>query len=395
MLKILFWASVSTIIYVYIGYPMAIALFAQLKSLGAPEEDSAPDEWPALTVLIPAYNEERWIRRKIENTLALDYPRDRMQILVASDGSTDETVEIAGQFSSQGIEVIHYPERGGKTPTLNRAVREALGDILLFTDANALLEPDALRWLIPHFKDPEVGCVGGKRVCLLTDGLSMEGEGLYWRYESWIKYSESRFHSCLGADGQIYAVRRTLFPYVSAVSDDFSIPMKILVSTGAKTVFEPRAIARIPAAATLRQEWERKIRSKAALLCVLSPLKRGLIPWTNRIWWQFWSHHIFRLFVPFAMLAAFLSSVFLWKDGAIYRLLFFLQGLFYVAALSGFLLQRRGIRMKPFYQSFYFCLANLAVLLAWPRWALGKHQYTWEKTERAVPPVPSAEDEAT
>ena len=395
MLKIVFWASVSMVIYVYIGYPMIINFLGRRKSFRAHVQDPLFNQWPSLTVLIVAYNEERWIQRKIENTLALDYPRDRMQILVASDGSTDETVEIAKQFAQRGVEVLNYPRREGKRPTLSRAVREARGDILLLTDANALLEPDALRWLIPHFKDPQVGCVGGNRVFVLTDGSSAEGEGLYWRYEAWIKHSESRFHSCLGVYAQIYTVRRPLFPDVPTVSDDFSIPMKILISTGAKTVFEPRAKARIPAAATLRQGWERKIRSRVGLLYDLSHLKRGLIPWTNRIWWQFWSHHVFRLFVPFAMLTAFLSSMFLWKEGTFYRCLFYLQGLFYFAALLGFLLQRRGIRVKPFYQTFYFCLANLAVLLAWPRWALGKHQYTWEKTERVVPPVPSAGGEAT
>ena len=390
MSKILFWASVSMIIYVYIGYPMIISFLAQRKPLRALNWDVDSDYWPSLTVLIVAYNEERWIQRKIENTLALDYPPDRMQILVASDGSTDATVEIAKQFASQGVEVIHYPKREGKRPTLSRAVRETAGDVLVFTDANALLEPDALRWLIPHFKDPEVGCVGGNRLCVVTDSSSAEGEGLYWRYESWIRDSESRFYSCQGAYAQLYALRRPQFPDVPTISDDFSIPMKILLSTGARTVFEPRARARIPAAATLRQGWERKIRSRVGLLYDLPHLKTALIPWASRIWWQFWSHHVFRPFVPFVMLAAFLSSAFLWEDGATYRLLFFVQGVFYFAALLGFLLQRRGIRAKPFYQCFYFCLANLAVLLAWPRWARGKHQYTWEKTERALPPVPSA-----
>jgi poly-beta-1,6-N-acetyl-D-glucosamine synthase len=390
MMKILFWASVSMILYAYIGYPMIIHFLAERKPLRAPEREIGARAWPSLTVLIVAYNEERWIQRKIENTLALEYPRDRMQILVASDGSTDATVELAKQFAAQGVEVLHYPKREGKRPTLCRAVREATGDVLVFTDANALLDPDALRWLIPHFDDPEVGCVGGNRVCVVTDSSAAEGEGLYWRYESWIRDSESRFYSCLGAFAQIYALRRPLFSDVPTVSDDFSIPMKILVSTGAKTVFDGRARARIPPAATLRQRWERKIRSRVGLLYDIPHLKRGLVPWNSKIWWQFWSHHIFRLLVPFAMLAALLSSVFLWEDGTTYRLLFLMEGAFYLAALVGFLLQRREIRTKPFYQCFYFFLANLAVLLAWPRWALGKHQYTWEKTERALPTVPSA-----
>src|SRR6266481_4611390 len=368
------WISVALIIYVYIGYPLMIAWMARIWPLPTTHPEIQSDsDLPMVTVIIPAHNEEQWIERKIENTLALDYPHGRMHILVASDGSADKTVEIAKQFASRGVDVIHYPERAGKVATMNRTVPSAEGEIIFFTDANALLEADALRLLIQHFSDPQVGCAGGNRVCLATNTLSTEGESLYWRYEAWIRHSESCFHSALGAYGQLFAVRRQLFPFMSVVSDDFPIPMKILVSTGARTVFEPQAMARIPAARTLRQEWERKIRSHVAFLCDISNLKKGLVPWRSSIWWQFWSHHVFRVIVPFAMLVALAVSPWLWKAGMVYQLALYGQVLFYSLAVAGFLFLQHSIRLRLPYICLYFVFANLAVVLAWARWLRGGH----------------------
>ncbi len=390
------WISVALIIYVYIGYPLMIAWMARIWPLPTTHPEIQSDsDLPMVTVIIPAHNEEHWIERKIENTLALDYPHGRMHILVASDGSADKTVEIAKQFASRGVDVIHYPERAGKVATMNRTLPSAEGEIVFFTDANALLEADALRLLIQHFSDPKVGCAGGNRVCLATNTLSTEGESLYWRYEAWIRDSESRFGSALGVYGQLFAVRRQLFPVMSVVSDDFPIPMKILVSTGARTVFEPQAMARIPAARTLRQEWERKIRSHVAFLCDISNLKKGLVPWRSSIWWQFWSHHVFRVIVPFAMIVAFATSPLLWKAGMVYQIALYGQLLFYSFAVIGFLFLRRGIRLRVPYVCFYFVLANLALVVAWARWLRGGHFHTWQRTERILPAVGSQHREST
>ncbi len=392
ILVVVFWLSVALILYVYVGYPVLVAWMARIRARPVNRQSSQAAELPVVTVIIAAYNEERWIERKIENTLALDYPNDRMRVLVASDGSTDNTVEIAARFSSKGVEVIHYPERAGKLATLNRVVPSTRGDILLFTDVKALLERDALRWVIPHFEDPQVGGVAGNRACLATDSLATEGEGLYWRYEGWIRLSESRFYSCLGAYGQIYAVRRSVFPFVRGLSDDTVIPLKITISKGAVIVFEPRILARIPAAATLRQEWQRKVRSHLAVFYDIAHLKEGLNPLTSRIWWPFWSHHIFRLFVPWAMLGALAVSPWLLNAGMIYRWLFYAQILLYGAAAMGLLLARLGTRWKPVYTCFYFVFANLAVGFAWVRWLQGKKQHSWPQVDRILPAVPSVED---
>jgi len=392
ILTYVFWLSLGLILYVYLGYPLLIDWMARLWPRRVCRQRSEATDLPLVTVIIPAYNEERWIERKIENTLSLDYPLDRMQILVASDGSTDDTVGIAQRFSSRGVEVVHYPERAGKLATLNRVVPITRGDILLFTDAKAVLEREALRWVIPHFEDPQVGGVAGNRACLPTNSPATEGEGLYWRYEAWIRLSESRLYSCLGAYGQIYAVRRSMFPFVSGLSDDTVIPLKIAISMGAVIVFEPRILARIPAAATLRQEWERKVRSHLALFYDLRHMKEGLNPGTSKIWWPFWSHHIFRLLVAWAMLGALIVSPWLFNAGIIYRWLFCAQILLYAAAATGLLLARRGIRWKPVYTCFYFVFANLAVGFAWVRWLQGTKQHSWPQVDRILPAVPSVDD---
>jgi cellulose synthase/poly-beta-1,6-N-acetylglucosamine synthase-like glycosyltransferase len=392
ILKIGFWVSVALVLYVYVGYPVLIYIWSRLRphpSLPAGESV----ELPTVTVVIPAYNEERWIRHKIENTLALDYPRERMNVLVASDGSTDATAAIAGEFESRGVGVRHFPERMGKTTLLNHVVPQAKGKIVLLTDANALLAPDALRLLAEHCRDPQVSCASGVRVCSPTPSFATEGEGLYWRYESWIKQSESRFHSSLGAQGQILALRHSAFPPIPAIGDDFFIPMKILLGTGARVILEPRAIAWIPAAATLRQEFERKVRSHVSLLCDLPYLKEGLNPWASGIWWQFLSHHLLRLFVPFGMMGALLFSVPLWAEGSTFLAALAGQGVLYGAALAGFWMGRRGLRWTVFYLPFYFCFANAAVLVAWRRWSRRKVQYAWERTER-IPPSPAPSTEA-
>jgi cellulose synthase/poly-beta-1,6-N-acetylglucosamine synthase-like glycosyltransferase len=394
MLKLLFWASAGLVIYVYFGYPVLADLLSRLRK-GLRDSCPALAELPWVTVIIPAHNEERWIARKIENTLALDYPPGRLQILVASDGCTDETVGIARRYAERGVEVNHLAERSGKTATLNRVIPKVHGDIILVTDCEALLGSDTLQILVPHFQDPNVGSVTGQKICLPTKSSASEGEGLYWRYEAWIKRSESRFYSCLGGNGQILAVRRCLVTQMPETSDDFYIPMRILISAGKRVVFEPRAKARIPAAATLARELERKIRTHRSSLRNSYYLRDGLKPWKSDIWWQFWSHHVLRLFVPYALLAALVSSAFLWRAAALYRVTTIGQCVFYVAAVAGGMFTRWGLRPWIFYIPFYFVFANLGVLLAWVRWARGKHSYGWQRTERMLPAVEPASHPGT
>jgi cellulose synthase/poly-beta-1,6-N-acetylglucosamine synthase-like glycosyltransferase len=385
VLPIVFWLAVLVILQTYVGYPVGI----YLKSKGRKEDELGKEvpaaELPSISVLIPAYNEERWIARKIENVLALEYPRDRLQILVATDGCTDQTVAIAEQYVDHGVEIRHHSYRSGKSALLNRVVPTVRGEIVLVTDVTALLPSETLRLLARQFHDPKVGCVTGPRVCLYTDSAASEGEGLYWRYEAWIKRSESRLGTCLGANGQVLAVRKSLFPHIPEINDDFYVAMKVLVFDRGKVLFEPRAKALIPAAANFGQELERKIRTNEGFLRDVSYLLPALNPWKSPVWWRFFSHHVLRRLVPFAMILALAASLLLWRESSFYRVVSLAQLVFYAGATAGFLLERQHVRFRILYLPFYFSFANAAVLLAWVRWVRGKQQVTWQRTERIAP----------
>jgi len=387
MLPILFWASLALIVYVYLGYPLLIYAWSRTKRQSGSQPKLGPDELPSVTLIIPAYNEERWIRRKIENALETDYPRERMEVLVASDGSADATAEIAKTFEWLGVKVLAFPGRLGKQEMLNRLVPKATGEIVVMTDANALLERSAVRRLISLFADPQIGCVTGKRICVpQAQSAPSVGEGLYWRYESWIKNSESRVHSCLGAHGQLYAVRRSVFPHVEKVGEDFYIPMKIIAATALRVVYESAAMAWIPAAANLRIEFERKARAHVSFLLTLPMLKELLLPWRTPVWWQYISHHVLRMLVPPAMVALLISSAALAAGSDFYLFAAAAQAGFYGLAGIGALLARFGLRPKPFYVPFYFVFANAAIALSLLRWPVHKFDHAWQRTERLLDP---------
>lgn len=387
MLTVALWASLILIVYVYLGYPLLIFAWSRTKHEHATDSELPDAARPSVTLIIPAYNEERWIRRKIENALALDDPPDRMQILVASDGSTDETVKIAREFERFGVEVAAFPTRLGKQEMLNRLVPTAAGEIIVATDTHAMLEPEALRKLLRHFPDPGVGGATGRRICIVQkQSVPSMGEGLYWRYESWIKESESRLHSCLGAHGQLYAIRKSVFPHVEKVGEDFFIPMKVIADTGLRIVYEPLAVAAIPAAATLRVEFERKARAHVSFLLTIPMLKKLFLPWGSPVWWQYLSHRVLRMAVPPALLILLVSSAVLAPQGSFYLSAFLLQVIFYALAAIGGVLAGHGLRPKVLYVPFYFTFVNAALALALVRWPARKYDYAWQRTERLPDP---------
>jgi poly-beta-1,6-N-acetyl-D-glucosamine synthase len=387
MLKIAFWASVGFVTYTYLGYPVLIYLLSKTKPAGGASPPRPIPEMPFVTVIIPAYNEERWIRRKIENTLALDYPREKLQIVVASDGSTDHTVQIANEFAPFGIEVAAFPARQGKQEMLNQLAPRAAGEIIVATDTQAMLEPKALRFLVRHFADLQVGGATGRRVCIVQkQSAPSVGEGLYWRYESWLKESESRVHSCLGAQGQLYAIRKAAFPRVEKVGEDFFIPMKVIASTGLRIVYEPEAVAAIPAAANLSIEFERKARAHVSFLLTLPMIRELLVPWRSRVWWQFISHHVLRMLVPPSLVLMLVCSAILAPESRFYSAILMAQVVFYLLAAGGAVLARYGQRPKLFYVPFYFTFANAALGLAWLRWPTRRFDYAWQRTERLPGP---------
>jgi cellulose synthase/poly-beta-1,6-N-acetylglucosamine synthase-like glycosyltransferase len=385
-LEILFLLAAALVLYTYAGYPLALALLPRRRDESAGGLDSSrlrPEELPSVTIVIPACNEERWITRKIENTLALDYPADRLEIIVASDGSMDATAEIARGYETHGVSVAEFSLRLGKQEMLNRLVPGARGEIVVMTDTNAMLVRNALRALVAPFADPQVGCAIGKRVCIIQErSMPSVAESFYWRYESWIKSAESRWHSCLAATGQLYAVRRSVFPHVERVGEDFYIPMKVLASTGLRISYVPGAVASIPAAASLTIEFERKTRAHVAFLISLPLLKELLLPGRTPVWWQFISHHVFRMLVPPAMLVALGCSAVLASSSSSFFIATLAQICFYLLAFAGWRFAARGLRPKIFYFPFYFVFVQFALAQAWLRWPQKKYDYAWQRTER-------------
>lgn len=386
-LKILFAAAAALVVYTYAGYPLVLALLPRRHStangVAVNAANASPQGLPSVTILIPACNEERWIARKIENTLALEYPAGLLEIIIASDGSLDATAEIARGYENRGVSVTAFPSRLGKQEMLNRLVPGARGEIMVMTDANAILDRDSLRALVAPFANPQTGCAIGRRVCIVQErSVPSLAESFYWRYESWIKRAESCWHSCLAATGQLYAVRRSVFPHVERVGEDFYIPMKVLASTGLRIAYVPEAVAAIPAAANLTIEFERKTRAHVAFLISL-PLLRGLlVPGRTPVWWQFLSHHVFRMLVPPAMLAALACSAILAASSSFYSAATLAQISFYFFAFAGWLFAAQGMRPKLFYFPFYFVFVQLALAQSWLRWPRGKYDYAWQRTER-------------
>lgn len=381
--RVAFWLSAFLIVYTYAGYPLVLALLPRRNNGKAEPFDVSAHELPSVTLVIPACNEERWIARKVENSLALDYPPERLEIIVASDGSTDSTVEIARSYQPRGVRTAEFPARLGKQEMLNRLAPEARGEVIAMTDANALLEPGSLSALVKPFSNPEVGCSIGRRVCIVQErSVPSLAESVYWQYESWIKRAEARRHSCLAATGQLYAVRKSLFPHVERVGEDFYIPMKVLAKGGGRIAYVPEAVAAIPAAANLSIEFERKTRAHVAFLLSLPLLKELLFPGRTPVWWQFLSHHVLRMLVPPAMAAAFLSSLALAASSSFFLAATAAQILFYLFALAGGQLAARARRPKIFYFPFYFVFVQFALAQAWWRWPRGKYDFAWQRTER-------------
>src|SRR5512133_748042 len=238
MIAFLFWLSVLIIVYIFACYPALLAILAQTRK----KADAAEPYEPSVTLLIAAYNEEDYIQRKLENSLELDYPADRLQILVVADGSNDRTPEIVRSYQEKHVDLCYQPERQGKLAAIDRAMEFAMGDIVLFSDANNVYEPGTLKALVIPFADPTVGGVSGAKHIIKNDGLLGESEGLYWKYESFIKKQETRLGSCSGVSGEIFDIRKVLYEPApkKIINDDFYLAMRLL-SRGYRIVYAPQA----------------------------------------------------------------------------------------------------------------------------------------------------------
>src|SRR5712692_58755 len=361
-LEILFWLSAGLLLYVYVGYPVVLGLLTRL--VGREMERLEASE-PTVTLLISAYNESSVIEEKIKNSLALEYPKDLLEVMVVSDCSDDGTDEVVQRYARSGVRLVRQHERRGKSAGLNLAVRQAMGQILVFSDANAIYRSDAVRHLVKHFGDPEIGYVVGnaRYIDSASATQAAEAEGLYWKMETWLKKKESAIYSVVGGDGAIYAIRRELYtPLLPTDINDFLNPLQI-IQRGYRGIFEPSAVSYEEAAGSFRKEFRRRVRIISRSFTavrraagVLNPLKH------TRHWFLLMSHKVLRWLAPFFMIAMLATALLLWKS-PLFRLAILLQLAFYVMAISGWVLQHRQKNFTVFSIPFYFCLVNVASLM--------------------------------
>lgn len=377
-----FWLSVTLIIYTYLGYPAVLAVLAKLigrKPVKLPVT-------PTVTLLIAAYNEESVIAQKLKNSLALDYPRDKLQILVAADGSDDRTPDVVRQFAAQGVDLSFSPPRRGKMAAINRAIERASGDIVVFSDANNMYAENALRELVAPFADPTVGAVTGAKVIAKGDGALGASEGLYWKYESFIKQKETELGTSIGAPGEILALRRDLFeaPPDAIINDDFFMAMRLL-RRGYRIIYNPRARSVERVSATAGDEMARRARIIAGRYQTLA-LMKDLLPWQKpRAVWQVLSHKYARPLVPLAMITALVSNLWLAVRGIgwLWRIIFAGQVGFYLLALVGVRRQSAGGKVgKLLYLPTFLVNSNLAALMGLWRFLIGGQSTRWQRVKR-------------
>ncbi len=378
MITFLFWFSLAVVIYVYVGFAFLAALVARLRNRQVKKGPITP----RVSLIIPAYNEEASIAEKLDNVLALDYPLDKLEIIVASDGSNDSTESIVRRYADQGVRLLGFPRRG-KIFAMNDAVGKASGDVLVFSDATSMFERQALRQLISNFADPEVGGASGRMIYArhANRDSSGQGEKLYWSYAVWLKQMKSLSGSIVSASGAIHAIRRKLYqpPADTATTDDFAISTAV-VEQGYRLVFDSEACAYEEPAPAAENEFGRKVRMMNRGLRGVILRRRLLNPFRFGFYsLSLFSQKVLRRLVPFFLLILFVCSFLISASGAIYFAAFVAQALFYLSAVLGYLIRGTRLgRFKFFYIPFFYCLANAAAFVAVIRLIAGVRVEQWQ-----------------
>ena len=396
----IFWISFLIILYFSIGYPLVLVIISKSRRL---KHKSSENYLPKVSLIIAAFNEEKIIEEKIKNSLSLDYPQDKLEIIVASDASTDQTDEIVRSYQNQGIILYRQDEHLGKTNVQNEATKIAQGEILVFSDATGMYNKDAVRKLVRNFADPNIGCVAGElKYVSLDQEKSEEGEGIYWKYEQFIKKMESKTNSLSGVNGAIYALRKGLYvPLPPDIISDFVEPLEIFKNSH-RIVYEKEALCFERSSKGIEAEFRRKVRiivrglrGLAFEKALLNPLKYGLMSF------QLISHKLLRWFLPLFLITLILANFFL-ISSPFFLVLFWLQIIFYLFAFVGFILDKSDIDFSAFARGYggssvtrflmsgggklfhlplYFCTINLAALIALIKFTEGEKKVIWQ-TER-------------
>lgn len=385
--KILFWASLFIVWYSYIGYGLLLYILVLVKKMVRKIPKPSGDTYePQVTLVVAAYNEEDFIHTKIKNTLDLDYPRHQLQVIFITDGSSDATPDIV---RSSPFELLHLPERKGKVAAMNRAIGYVKAPIVVFCDANTLLNRECIRELVKHYRDEKVGAVAGeKKVLAGADAKAAgAGEGIYWKYESFLKRLDSDLYSVVGAAGELFSVRTHLFEKAAedTIIEDFVQSLKVCMK-GYVVRYEPNAYATETGSLSMREEQKRKVR-----ICAGAFQAMGMLSGLFNIFkypvlsFQFLSHRILRwTLCPVCLVILLLSNILLAWLGAgwFYSAALGLQSAFYLLAITGWLFANRNIKLKLLYIPYYFLFMNLSVFLGFFRFLQKRQTVLWEKAAR-------------
>jgi cellulose synthase/poly-beta-1,6-N-acetylglucosamine synthase-like glycosyltransferase len=380
--QIFFFISLIVLFYTYVGYPIFVYLVGLLRPLNVKRADIEPK----VTILITAYNEEKDIRSKLENTLKIEYPKEKLEILVASDGSTDNTDEIVREFANQGVKLFRQEGRAGKTITQNNAVEYSNGEIIIFSDATTMYSKNVLREILPSFADEKIGCVAGKLIYVDKNDTTIgQGAKSYWNYETFLKEAESRACSLIGVSGCLYAVRSSAYkPMYAEACSDFLIAT-VIYEQGLRTIYEPKAICTEETNSKSDKEMKMRVRVIAQTFADLWRNRRMLNPFISGFYAiELISHKLLRYAVPLFLILLFLSNLYLSFFFLGFNLFFLGQVGFYAMALAAWLFEKNGFRLGVLSIPLYFSLANLASLIGFYKFLRGEKIAAWEPIRETV-----------
>ncbi len=391
-IEIIFWALLFIVFYAYLGYGILLFILIRLKRIFSSKKQLLTDfdYEPEVTLFIAAYNEKDFVEAKVKNSGELEYPSEKLHQVWVTDGSNDGTPELLKQFKD--VVVHHIPERNGKIGAMNRGMKLVTTPIVVFCDANTMLGKEAIRRIVRLFSNPKVGCVSGEKRIFgkEKDGAAGAGEGLYWKYESMLKKWDAELYSVVGAAGELFAIRTELFQEVEkdTLLDDFIISLRV-AQKGYTIQYDPEAYAIETASANVKEELKRKIRISAGgiqsvvrLWSLLNFFKYGTLSF------QYISHRVLRwtlaplsllMLIPAGLILAINEGIF---EFGFYSLLFWLQILFYAAALLGWYLENKSIKVKILFVPYYFFIMNLSVFLGLKRYLKGSQSVNWERAKR-------------
>lgn len=388
-MQFIFWLSLFLVFYTFFGYGIVLYLLVKIRRIIKGKralEEVAESQLPTLTLIIAAYNEESIINEKIANTLSLDYPAGKITYLIITDGSSDATPDKVALYPE--IVLMHSPERKGKINAIHRAMEQVTSEVVVFTDANTFLNREALINIAKHYADAKVGAVSGeKRVQITNVSDATAGEGFYWKYESKLKEWDSELHSVVGAAGELFSIKTELYVPVKpdTILDDFMLSM-LIAQNGYRIVYEPLAYATEGGSADVSEELKRKVRIAAGGIQSILRLKKMFNLFLNPVLsFQYISHRVLRWTItPFLLIISFILNgvIALQTRNVFYITLFILQILFYLAALSGWLFERKQIKVKILFIPYYFCMMNYAVAAGIHRYFFGNQSAAWDKARR-------------